>query len=450
MNSVPLTDVLPWGDTIPKEGRTILICDSTETDGRFLLYTMASQCLNNNNNNSNNNNAATTTSSSSSTDAIATTPTSEMGKILWIHCGCSTDDQIRMALKKAGSSDVSSSSTTATTSTTSFSKRSLSGGMASMSLSSSLNVSTSASSRGKGSMLPLQIMNIMHELSEHYLSSENIHGNDDDDVPSNEEESRNLFMETFVKNKYLQIREWINQQRSNNNNNNTIVHPLIIIDNVSLLSNQIGSKLTHLLLQKIQSILKGSPTSSSSSPPPLGCLTILHSNDFDQEYSLQSTQQSKRNTNVTGGKIIQYIGGGGRGILCDSEEMAVLNQRMVYELEYVWERCLVEMADGIVDVMPLKSGFARDVHGRLVFTDRPGSMGFRDYDSGGGKKRVYNTSRNVVSRSNNGNGSAGFRRNVRVGGNAPSVVDPSQSKFSTTTVNYCCNDSGVRAIRLQV
>ena len=211
------------------------------------------------------------------------------------------------------------------------------------------------------------------------------------------------------------------------------MNPLIIIDNVSLLSNQIGSKLTHVLIQKIQNLLLKTYNQ--------GCLTILCSGDFDQEYYLNSTQQSKRNTNVTGGKIIHYIGGGGRGILCDSEDMAILNQRMMYEFEYIWERSLIEMVDGIIDVMPLASGFARDVHGRLVFTERPGSLGWKDYgQSGRSSRSIRNRNRvaTTISDKRNFHSSAGN-------------TDPSQrGKFSTTTVNYCCNDAGVRAIRLQV
>ena len=109
--------------------------------------------------------------------------------------------------------------------------------------------------------------------------------------------------------------------------------------------------------------------------------------------------------------------------------MAVLNQRMVCEFQSVWERALIEMADGIVDVLPLTSGFARDVHGRLIFTERLGSKGWKCSNTNGKVTNAETGNREIQTRS----------------------INPiSKSHFSTTTVNYCCDDSGVRAIRLRV
>jgi hypothetical protein len=231
----------------------------------------------------------------------------------------------------------------------------------------------------------------------------------------------------------------INSQSSSSNNKN----PLIILDNASLLSTQFGPQLTHAFIQTIQNMISSVTTSCTSDNSSTvrttknrnkkgkGCFAILCSHDLDQEYYLNSTQQSNRNTNVTGAKIMQYIGGGGRGILCNAEEMAMLNQQALFELEnssFVWERSLIELSDGIIDVIPLSSGFARDVHGRLIFTERMGSMGWKDVGMGVGIMTV------------SGEGSRSQARKVTT----------SQSSFSTTTVNFCCHDSGVRAIRLRV
>ena len=108
------------------------------------------------------------------------------------------------------------------------------------------------------------------------------------------------------------------------------------------------------------------------------------------------------------------------GKLCDSESFAAMEISSRYELyEVAWERALVEMADGIVDVTPLPSGFAKDVHGRLVFTGRwGGGLGWLDEEGNTAAKPFVNTSSN--------------------------------SNFSTTIVNFCCSDAGVRAIRLRV
>jgi hypothetical protein len=72
---------------------------------------------------------------------------------------------------------------------------------------------------------------------------------------------------------------------------------------------------------------------------------------------------------------------------------------------------LVELADGVIDVVPLASGFAKDVHGRLIFTSKWGA--------GLGWKKNDNSS-------------------------------TAKNNFSTTLVNFCCSDAGVRAIRLRV
>ena len=89
-----------------------------------------------------------------------------------------------------------------------------------------------------------------------------------------------------------------------------------------------------------------------------------------------------------------------------------------------WERNLVELADGIVDVMPLQSGFSLEAHGRLVFTERKGGRGWRDAASVSGGRRVPSTARPTSS------SAAG----------APAFL---------TTVNYCCEDSSIKAFRLR-
>ena len=41
-----------------------------------------------------------------------------------------------------------------------------------------------------------------------------------------------------------------------------------------------------------------------------------------------------------------------------------------------WERSLVQVADGIVDVVPLASGYTREAHGRLLFSEVPAGRGW--------------------------------------------------------------------------
>lgn len=70
LSGTPLSEVLPWSI---EEPRTVLIADSIESDGRFLLYTLASQVL-----------------------------SSKNGRILWLAGGAYTETLIAYALKKLG------------------------------------------------------------------------------------------------------------------------------------------------------------------------------------------------------------------------------------------------------------------------------------------------------------------------------------------------------------
>jgi hypothetical protein len=64
------------------------------------------------------------------------------------------------------------------------------------------------------------------------------------------------------------------------------------------------------------------------------------------------------------------------------------------------------MADGIVDVLPLASGYTREAHGKLLFTACPGGRGWGDDSKG-------------------------------------------RSDGSTLVFNYCLTDSKVQAIQIR-
>ena len=471
-SSVALTDVLPWGDSIPSGGRTILICDSCETDGRFLLHTLASQCLSSaahshGNNNSNSHNISSSSRSSSNSMLNVNNRIrrkKRKDRVLWIHCGCSTDADIRAALKKSGCDSTMLS-------TIPFPNAA----GARTGISGSVNANVSHDNSNQYSQL--EIINVPHRLAEHHFAQHkqtHIHNSDVDDSGKDSKSVSDCNSNNaFVKSIYLKVKQWMNDtlqpdpapndvpQHTPSSSSSSIstINPLIIVDNATLLSTQIGPKLTHALLQKLQSLfLHSNPIQSpqpSSSSSGIGCLAILCSHDFDQEYYLNSTQQSKRNTNVTGGKIMQYIGAAGRGTFMDSMEMASLKQKADYELlslpsslgqntmctnnHHFWERSLIEMADGIIDVLPLPSGFARDVHGRLIFTERLGSLGW--------KHKSCTTADSNVDRYNHNNHNTNSQT-TRTRSTTHSTTH--RNDFSTTTVNFCCHDSGVRAIRLRV
>ena len=322
MNSVPLTDILPWGFNPPSGG--VLICDSNETDGRFLLHTIASQCLS----------SKSSFSASSSSANHSSSTKKEPHHVIWINCGAKTNAHILAAMKKIGC-DIR------------------------------LNEN-------------LDIIPIIPHFSQ--------------PQPAQEPEME-MSDEDYLKKVYQQVKK-IASSRSKYT---------IIIDNCSLLSTFFGAALTFTFVQKMRTLIRTQSKGKDNG------FVFLASHDLDQEHYMHSTDQEKRS--VTGSKKLQYIGAGGWGMLHDAETMAGMELDAGYEFdEIVWERSLVELADGVVDVIPLASGFAKDVHGRLVFTSRMG---------GGCWKNENDTSR-------------------------------TQNNFLTTLVNYCCTDAGIRAIRLRV
>lgn len=308
MNSIPLTDVLPWGDDVPSGGRTIVVFDSVEADGRFLCHTIVSQCL----------------SSNKGAKNFKRDPAirSRIRKIIWIHCGTITKDQIRAAMKKNG-----------------------------------------CDLRSNQDMV--EIITIVPNLID---SSEQNIGD-------------------YLRNIYYEVKKMVEK----------CVECLIIIDDATSLSIFFHSTMVFSFFQKIKALVQ--TRSNLDDEHDLG-LVIVASQDLNQEQYLREIIQEQ--TSASTSKNFNYIGA----------EQGMTNNAPHKSEEISWEMALNELADGIVDVVPLASGFARDVHGRLVFTERlTGGLGWRETGSDESKSTVG---------------------------------------FSTCIVNYCCSDAGVRAIRLRV
>jgi len=441
-NSVPLADVLPWGDNIPTGGRTILIYDSAETNGRFLLHTLASQfvknsCTSNSSkiqrSNNNNNYYNTVERSKSITQqqpfvkdtTINANSTSIMhrgdddhNKVFWVACGSLTEKHIFAALKKIGC-DIPSSLFSAKSPKQSSKQHSC-----------------------------VQVINVMLELDEMFQNTNNnFHLEAENDDKYNHE--------TYIKTIYQRIQAWIKgeeSKRPSSSSSSSSNHHLLILDNVALLSAFFGAPLTQVLIQKLRSLIRQTNNNNNN-----GCLTILCSHDIDQELYIAKTAEEKQNTSVSGGKRAQYIGSGGRGTYLNSKDFSILEQNALYELEHggegleggvvtstTWERQLVELADGIIDVVPLASGFARDVHGRLIFTERPGGLGWRGdcpvTTESSQRVEHANLATKTVSKTSK-------QKNAMKYTNLESSND--SQLFSSKIVNYCCTESGVRAIRLR-
>lgn len=377
MNSIPLTDVLPWGDKPPvsNQSRTVLVCDSVETDGRFILHTIASQCLSSYTSSLSRNNTVPTVSNSMNENNSQSSL--EGIHVLWINCGMHTDEHIQSAMKKIGCD--------------------LRVGSVKNQISNSTNKQF------------FDIVNIKSTLNDSWTSK--IKG-------ENDANDFNHVLKTTYQKVSSIVKEYKNV--------------MIILDDATNLSLLCGPPNTVSFIQALQSLLKRTTKERSVESELIqNGLVIRVSHDIDQEHYIQS--QSGIDMNVTGNKSLNYIGAGGRGISSNfsggSSEQQISNliSNCDYELNYVaWERLLVEISDGIVDVIPLTSGFSRDVHGRLVFTQRLGGNGWKD-ENEPAKNTTFNA-KGTNSESNSAN----------------------QSNFLTSIVNYCCTDAAVRAIRLRV
>lgn len=78
----PLEDVFPWQD---ENNETTLICDSVESDGRFVLCTLVSHALRQSQN------------------------SSDRNRVLWLCCSSVTDQLTLSALKKIGCNKLATS-----------------------------------------------------------------------------------------------------------------------------------------------------------------------------------------------------------------------------------------------------------------------------------------------------------------------------------------------------
>lgn len=293
MNStVPLDEALPWSPGIE---RKVLVCDSIETDGRFLLHTMAKQILASNN------------------------------QVLWVTCSPITTRQVATSLKKIGCD------------------------MAAVYL------------RDPSKSKNLTIRSLTMEISNKSL------------------EDPQFDAETYLKDVYGQLKQWIREQ------DQTISTPCwIFLDDVSSLASILGDRLVYCFLDSLFAF------SARLGKNSFGMI-VRCSQDLDQTLT-RAGDEEKDNTG--------WVGAGG---LAHRQKLKE-NQRNFVP----WERSIGPV-DTIVDVIPLISGYSREAHGRLVFSECPGGRGWGD----------------------------------------SSKQQPQSASWNKLVINYSLNDNGVRAIRLR-
>lgn len=247
----PLSHVLPW-----KEHETVLITDSVESDGRFVLCTLAAAA------------------------------SSKQANVLWLCCTAMTDKLTLAALKKIG-----------------FDKAAA----ASAYLSEQGHLQREKSSRLTIRSIPTLFSRSLNQA----------------DCDSFQEEA-------FVKDFYRQVVAWLLSCDTSDDS-------WVILDDVSALSLLLGERLVYGLVLSLLGF---------KSRHQFG-LAVRCSNDSDVE-----------SAGLIAAQRADYFGAGGD----DNSSGRNLHSTLVHSL--------VELADTVVDVLPLASGYTREAHGRIIFTGK--------------------------------------------------------------------------------
>ncbi|GAX12239.1 hypothetical protein FisN_1Hh169 [Fistulifera solaris] len=140
--------------------------------------------------------------------------------------------------------------------------------------------------------------------------------------------------ETFTKQLYRQVKEWVAQQQQQPTPSN---QPWIVLDDVSVLSTLLGPRLIYALILSLQ---------AESFKLMIRCSQETPQRDKDE--------------------LTTWIGAGGLVEPSSSKPE--------------WETALLELADYIVDVHPLQSGYTREAQGRIVLSENVGMRTIKGYN----------------------------------------------------------------------
>jgi hypothetical protein len=398
---IPLQEALPWS---PDISRNFLICDSIETDGRFLLSTMAAQVL-------------TTTGTETKTSSTSTSSGKRKRKLLWISGHAATEHQILTSLKKMGCD------TMGLTKTTSSSSSSI-----------------------------LTIRSLAVEISNQILPSNNTKS-DDGTSP--------LFAfdgERYLKSVYQDVKKWIQQESnptafssetatttalSDDGGCSSSLPPIlwVVLDDVSSMGTILGDTIVYCFVDSLLTYL------STTNPTAVGSI-IRCSVDFDQmAYQRLKNEEQRGGIDQSG-----WIGAGGLAIQTEINDQLSSSQHPS-SCVIPWERYLVDhstIIDGIIDVLPLPSGFSREAHGRLIFSEPPNSRrGWGGSNSGLISMKhqslvlgITTTSADAAESTDSVKETLSPTKQNRQPQTSPSSNKNRRNKVIT---NYCVQDSGVKA-----
>ncbi|KAL7567625.1 hypothetical protein ACA910_000219 [Epithemia clementina (nom. ined.)] len=150
----------------------------------------------------------------------------------------------------------------------------------------------------------------------------------------------------FMRDLYVTVRTWCDEDQES--------PAYIFLEDVSALANLVGSRLSYAFVYQLQ-VLKQKINIRYQKEGKSGMLCLVITSAGDGPLG----QTTTNNNNA----FPSWVGAGGRFV----SESATSTSLVVGE---GWECGLVELADWIVDVVPLATGFSRNVHGRLIVTPK--------------------------------------------------------------------------------
>ena len=367
-NTVPLKEVIPWCPTSP---RKILVCDSVETDGSFVLSTMTADLF-----------SSTVPSSlppsSTSLTKGSNRRTATLPRALWLSGNTSTERQVALTLKKLGCD----------------------AGAAYLRKTSNENSDQNNFYNG------LKIRSLALETADLILSSSK------QEINAN---NRTFDEQRYLKTVYNDVKAWVNASSDNSQGEDEVMGSAlswIILDDVTTLASILGDKLVYCFVESL--ILLCSRTETTSARQ---CgLIIRCSGDLDQMlYRMEGNE---------GNDHSGWFGAGGLSHKHTTHEM-------MHRTPVPWERAIEESVDAIIDVLPLLSGFSREAHGRLIFSETPNGQGWKELQSRNSRNLSSSQPPGLLSKSTS-------RTN-----------ETRNSNWNKLIFNYRLQDNGARAIRLR-
>jgi hypothetical protein len=365
-NTIPLQEVIPWSPNTP---RKILVCDSIETDGSFVLSTMTAHLF--------------SSMSLSSSSVMQTKGLNRhqmpLSRGLWLSGNASTERQVASTLKKLGCD----------------------AGAAYLRKNNNDNNNVNNSHNG------LTIRSLALEIADLILKS---------DSSENGEDYCQFDRERYLKSVYNDVKAWVNDISHDNIEEESKAaesdSSWIILDDVTALASILGDTMVYCFVESLLSLVNQPKTSSTRQ-----CgLIIRCSGDLDQMLYRIEGNEGKDHSG--------WFGAGGL-----SHKQAT--HETLYKTFVPWERALEESVDAIIDVLPLLSGFSREAHGRLIFSETPNGRGWKNLQSRDSRISTPSHSAGPTSKLSS-------RTNKT-----------KSSNWNKLIFNYRMQDNGARAIRLR-